>query len=287
MHEFEDYEAGYAGDDFNIFVISDGTGKTAFSVVQAALLQFELPRVNVLRFTHVRSEEEIYNIMDMVRIHKDIVVYTVVNERLAQVLRAEATHRSVIALDVLGPVVEALRKVSLRKPRGIPGILQREEDVTDRLEAIEYAMEKSTGFSVMNLDQADVILLTVWYPHRDECILRLAEKGIKCGYVMLDPNLPLPVNFEEVVGGNTRSLVVGIDMDPQYLSGLRAERIKALGLYCLEEKSHPEIVQKELLFAREIYERLHCLVIDITRLSVHDVVEKILEQIKKKREEQA
>lgn len=287
MSEFEDYETSYASDDFNIFVISDGTGKTAFSVVRAALLQFELPRVNVLRFTHLRSEEEIYNIMDMVRIHKDIVVYTVVNERLAQILRAEAAHRSVIALDVLGPVVEALRKVSSRKPRGIPGILQREEDMTDRLEAIEYAMEKSTGFSVMNLDQADVILLTVWYPHRDECILRLAEKGIKCGYVMLDPNLPLPVNFEEVVGGSTRSLVVGIDMDPQYLSELRAERIKALGLYCLEEKSHPERVQKELHFARGIYERLHCLVIDITHLSIHDVVEKILEQIKKKREEQA
>ncbi|MEN3184491.1 MAG: kinase/pyrophosphorylase, partial [Atribacterota bacterium] len=120
MFEFEDQNTYEASDDFNIFVISDGTGKTAFSVVQAALLQFELPRVNVLRFTHVRSEEEIYNIMDMVRVGKDIVVYTVVNEDLARVLRAEAANRSVIALDVLGPVVEALKKVSLRKPRGIP-----------------------------------------------------------------------------------------------------------------------------------------------------------------------
>jgi len=179
LSEFEDHEIQGASDDFNIFVISDGTGKTAFSVVQAALLQFELPRVNVLRFTHVRSEEEIYNIMDMVRVGKDIVVYTVVNEDLARVLRAEAANRSVIALDVLGPMVEALKRVSLRKPRGIPGILQREENVAERLEAIEYAMEKSTGFSVSNLDQADVVLLTVWYPHRDECILRLAEKSIK------------------------------------------------------------------------------------------------------------
>jgi regulator of PEP synthase PpsR (kinase-PPPase family) len=287
LPEFEDHEIQGASDDFNIFVISDGTGKTAFSVVQAALLQFELPRVNVLRFTHVRSEEEIYNIMDMVRVGKDIVVYTVVNEDLARVLRAEAANRSVIALDVLGPVVEALKRVSLRKPRGIPGILQREENVAERLEAIEYAMEKSTGFSVSNLDQADVILLTVWYPHRDECILRLAEKGIKCGYVMLDPNLPLPINFEEVVGGNARALVVGIDMDPQYLSELRLERIRALGLYCLVEKASLERVEEELAFAREIYRRLCCPVIDITRLSVHDVVGKIFEQIKKKREEQA
>lgn len=287
MLEFEDQEVQGASDDFNIFVISDGTGKTAFSVVQAALLQFELPRVHVLRFTHVRSEEEIYNIMDMVRVGKDIVVYTVVNEDLARVLRAEAANRSVIALDVLGPVVEALKKVSLRKPRGIPGILQREENVAERLEAIEYALEKSTGFSVSNLEKADVVLLTVWYPHRDECILRLAEKGIKCGYVMLDPNLPLPVNFEDVVGGGVRPLVVGIDMDPEYLSELRLERIRALGLHCLVEKASRERVEEELTFARAVYARLRCPVIDITRLSIHDVVGKILEQIKKKREEQA
>lgn len=287
MLDREDQEIHEAHDDFNIFVISDGTGKTAFSVVQAALLQFELPRVNVLRFTHVRSEEEIYNIMDMVRVGKDIVVYTVVNEDLARVLRAEAANRSVIALDVLGPVVEALKKVSLRKPRGIPGILQREEGVAERLEAIEYAVEKSTGFSVSNLDQADVILLTVWYPHRDECILRLAEKGVKCGHLLLDPNLPLPVNFEEVVGRGPKPLVVGIDMDPQYLSELRLERIRALGLYCLEEKANRARVEEELAFARAVYARLQCPVIDITRLSVHDVVGKIFEQIKKKREEQA
>lgn len=287
MFEFEDQNTYEASDDFNIFVISDGTGKTAFSVVQAALLQFELPRVNVLRFTHVRSEEEIYNIMDMVRVGKDIVVYTVVNEDLARVLRAEAANRSVIALDVLGPVVEALKKVSLRKPRGIPGILQREENVVERLEAIEYTLEKSTGFSVSNLDKADVVLLTVWYPHRDECIFRLAEKGVKCGYVMLDPNLPLPVNFEEVVGKGAKPLVVGIDMDPQYLSDLRLERIRALGLHCLEDKASLARVEEELAFARAVYARLQCPVIDITRLSVHDVVGKIFEQIKKKREEQA
>lgn len=287
MPELEGHEVYEVSDDFNVFVISDGTGKTAFSVVQAALLQFELPRVNVLRFTHVRNEEEIYNIMDMVRVGKDIVVYTVVNEDLARVLQVEATNRSVIALDVLGPVVEALKKVSLRKPRGIPGILQREENVVERLEAIEYAMEKSTGFSVSNLDQADVVLLTVWYPHRDECVMRLAEKGVKCGYVMLDPSLPLPIHFEEVVGKDTKILVMGIDMDPQYLSELRLERIKALGLYCLMEKASRERVEEELVFARGIYERLRCPVIDITRLSVHDVVGKIFEQIKKKREEQA
>jgi regulator of PEP synthase PpsR (kinase-PPPase family) len=53
------------------------------------------------------------------------------------------------------------------------------------------------------------------------------------------------------------------------------------------EKASLERVEEELAFAREIYRRLRCPVIDITRLSVHEVVGKIFEQIKKKREEQA
>lgn len=272
-------------DDFNIFVISDGTGKTAFSVVQAALLQFELPRVSILRFTNVRDKEEIYSIMDMVRVQKDVVVYTVVNEELAETLRIEAANRSVIALDILGPLVELLKRLSSRNPRGVPGLFQRsEEKVTERLEAIEYALEKSTGFSVSNLDKADVVLLTIWYPHKDECILRLAEKGIKCGYVILDPHLPLPMNLEEVVRQASGSLLVGIRMDPEYLSALRLERIRALGLNCLAEKASVEEVKRELDFAQTIYEKLGCEVVDITRLSSEEIVNRILDQIRKREE---
>lgn len=272
-------------DDFNIFVISDGTGKTAFSVVQAALLQFELPRVSILRFTNVRDKEELYSIMDMVRVQKDVVVYTVVNEELAETLRIEAANRGVIALDILGPLVEVLKRISSRSPRGVPGLFQRsEEKVTESLEAIAYALEKSTGFSVSNLDKADVILLTVWYPHKDECILRLAEKGIKCGYVILDPNLPLPMDLEEVVSQASKSLLVGIRMNPEYLSALRLERIKALGLNCLAQKASVEEVTKELDFAQAIYDRLHCEIVDITRLSTEEIVNRILDQMKKREE---
>ncbi|MGC8778349.1 MAG: kinase/pyrophosphorylase, partial [Candidatus Caldatribacteriaceae bacterium] len=214
-----------------------------------------------------------------------VVVYTVVNEELAEALRIEAANRSVIALDILGPLVELLKRLSSRNPRGVPGLFQRsEEKVTERLEAIEYALEKSTGFSVSNLDKADVVLLTIWYPHKDECILRLAEKGIKCGYVILDPHLPLPMNLEEVVRQASESLLVGIRMDPEYLSALRLERIRALGLNCLAGKASVEEVKRELDFAQTIYEKLGCEVLDITRLSSEEIVNRILDQIRKREE---
>ncbi|HSV30727.1 MAG TPA: kinase/pyrophosphorylase, partial [Atribacteraceae bacterium] len=108
-------------DDFNIFVISDGTGRTAHTVVEAALAQFELPRVNVLRFNNIKNKEEVFSIFDMVRHQKDIIVYTIVNEELAQSIMAEALSRNILAVDLLGPIVGVLKKLSSRKPRGEPG----------------------------------------------------------------------------------------------------------------------------------------------------------------------
>jgi hypothetical protein len=73
-------------------------------------------------------------------------------------------------------------------------------------------------------------------------------------------------------------------MDPEYLSALRSERIRALGLNCLAEKAQVDAVRKELDFAQAIYEKLGCEVVDITRLSSEEVVNRIWEQLRKREE---
>lgn len=272
-------------DDFNIFVISDGTGKTATSVVHAALLQFDLPRVSIMDFAHVRSQEQICSILDMVEPQKDIVVYTVVDEELLHTLRAELLSRGLLALDLLGPLVEVLKKVSSRQPRGIPGLFRRLEEQSSELEALEYAWKSSGGFSVSDLKEADIVLLGVWYPHRERGILMLAEKGIKAAFLMLDPNLPLPPHFEDTIVSSLAKPVLGLKVDANYLSEVRRERIRALGLYDLEWKADIEVVEQELDFANRVYDRLGCQVIDITGLNSKDLVNTIISQIKKEKEE--
>lgn len=273
-------------DDFNIFVISDGTGKTATSMVQAALLQFDLPRVNIVRFARIRSREEIYNILDMVQPKKDIIAYTVVNEELAQALRVESLNRGILALDLLGPVVEALKKVSSRQPRGVPGLLRRQEEgLSPKIEALEHAWKESSGFSVSNLEEADVVILGVWYPRREEGILMLAERGIRAAFLILDPALPLFPNLEETVAYSVDKPVIGLQMDVDYLTRVREERVRALGLDRLLYKAEKEVVKEELDFAQRVYDKLGCQVIDVTGLSSRDLVNAIMSQIKKKREE--
>ncbi|MDD3713765.1 MAG: kinase/pyrophosphorylase [Atribacterota bacterium] len=273
-------------DDFSIFVVSDGTGKTAYLAVQAALAQFDLPRVKILRFDHVKNKEEIFSILDITRPQKDLVIYTLVNDDFVQALVSESLHRQILVLDLLGPIVNSIRKLSTRSPRGEPGLLHGSNRESVAItEAVEYALAESTGVSFSRLNEAQVIILTVWFPHRDDCILQLAKKGIKCGYMMLNPDLPLPQNMEDILGKDPGKIVIGFIMEPELLQKLRNERIMNLGLNYMEYKANQEVVRQEIKFAQDIYQKLNCPVIDITSLNSKDIINQILLKIQKQREE--
>ncbi|MBP8933683.1 MAG: kinase/pyrophosphorylase [Candidatus Atribacteria bacterium] len=273
-------------DDFCIFVVSDGTGKTAYLAVQAALAQFDLPRVKILRFDHVKNKEEIYSILDMASPQKDMVIYTLVNDEFVQALITESLQRRIIILDLLSPIVNSIKKLSTRSPRGEPGLLHNSDGESLAItEAVEYALAESTGVSFSRLDEAQVIILTVWFPHRDECVMQLAQKGIKCGFMMLNPDLPLPQNLEKILGKEKGKVIIGFIMEPEFLRKLRNERIINLGLNYMEYKADQEVVRQEIEFAQNIYRQLNCPVIDITNLNSKDIINQILLKIQEQREE--
>ena len=273
-------------DDFSIFVVSDGTGKTAYLAVQAALAQFDLPRVKILRFDHVKNKEEIYSILDMASPQKDMVIYTLVNDEFVQALITESLQRRIIILDLLSPIVNSIKKLSTRSPRGEPGLLHNSDGESLAItEAVEYALAESTGVSFSRLDEAQVIILTVWFPHRDECVMQLAQKGIKCGFMMLNPDLPLPQNLEKILGKEKGKVIIGFIMEPEFLRKIRNERIINLGLNYMEYKADQEVVRQEIEFAQNIYRQLNCPVIDITNLNSKDIINQILLKIQEQREE--
>jgi regulator of PEP synthase PpsR (kinase-PPPase family) len=53
----------------------------------------------------------------------------------------------------------------------------------------------------------------------------------------------------------------------------------------MEYKSNQEVVHQEIEFARDIYKKLNCPVIDITSLNSKDIINQILLKIQKQREE--
>ncbi|MGH8058998.1 MAG: kinase/pyrophosphorylase, partial [Candidatus Entotheonellia bacterium] len=78
-------------EDFRIFVLSDGTGQTGKRVLEAALLQFDLP-VMIIRLPHVRSVDQVNAVVADAALRGGMIVYTLVSVELRQAVHIAATE---------------------------------------------------------------------------------------------------------------------------------------------------------------------------------------------------
>ena len=69
-----------------VFIISDGTGRTAEQVLSAALMQFENSKVQTIIYPHVSKEKQILEIIAEASHTKSLVVFTVVSQKLRDVI---------------------------------------------------------------------------------------------------------------------------------------------------------------------------------------------------------
>ena len=78
-----------------IFILSDGTGETASTMIRAALVQFASLNINIVRCKNVRSEEQIDSLIEDVHARKGLIVFTMVSPVMSRkVIEASAGRRS-------------------------------------------------------------------------------------------------------------------------------------------------------------------------------------------------
>ena len=94
-----------------IYIISDGTGETASTMVQAAIIQFPDQEVHLVRCKNVRTESQVENLIEQISEKKGFIVHTVVSPQLSKKIIEESAINS-IRRDAVLPAIEAERKQS-------------------------------------------------------------------------------------------------------------------------------------------------------------------------------
>ncbi|RDV83277.1 pyruvate, water dikinase regulatory protein [Ammonifex thiophilus] len=257
-----------------IYVVSDSIGETAELVARAAASQFDSGKVEVRRIPFVNHPEEIPEIVSQAAEERAVIIFTLVMPRLRSILREEAEKKGVRAVDILGPVLEALEASLGRPPRFEPGLMRKvDEEYFRRVEAIEFAVKYDDGKDPRGLSMADLVILGVSRTGKTPLCMYLAHKKIKAANVPLVPEVPLPQELFSV----PRDRLVGLTVQPEYLIQIRRERLKALGLPPDAEYARPERVYKELSYAEEVMRKLGCVIIDVTNKAVEETAGKVLE----------
>ncbi|NMO95994.1 pyruvate, water dikinase regulatory protein [Paenibacillus lemnae] len=259
-----------------IAICSDSIGETAEAVVQAALRQFELEHAEVKRYMNVRDEDEVVQIMKEVSSKNGVIAYTLVQPELREVIREEAVRLNVRAVDIMGPMMQAIADTFNDYPKRMPGLLHRLDDsYFRRVEAMEFAVQYDDGKDVGAILKADVVLLGVSRISKTPLSMFLAHKGYKTVNYPIVPEISIPSQLAEVTTGK----VFGLTMDAHHLLKIRTERLKVMGLPNEVQYTALDRIQEELQYAHNLFRQLQCPVIDVTDKAIEETAGLIISSL--------
>ncbi len=243
-----------------IFIIADGTGRTAKRLMDAVLAQYSQTELNIRLekiFQEVRTERRAKRILDELD-SDDLVIYSVISDDLRTMLRKSLHERRILSLDVLEPMLKTMTKFLGFHPEYKPGLLKRSDDnkyrelepmlkkmteflgshpeyrpgllriiddaYYDKVDSIGFAVEHDDGRGYQ-LQRADVILLGLSRSCKTPISMYLAcNHGVKAANVPIIANEQTKRYLLNRLERVNRRIVIGLILDAKVLAQIRAER---------------------------------------------------------------
>jgi regulator of PEP synthase PpsR (kinase-PPPase family) len=251
-----------------IYIVSDAVGETAEAVAKATMRQFSAEKIRTKRYGHIRKEEHLRAILAEVAGTGGIIAYTIVQPELRETMREEAARLGIQAVDILGPMMMAYIQEYNDVPKQTPvSRHDMDDDYFRRIEAMEFAVKYDDGKDARGLLLAQIVLIGVSRTSKTPLSIFLAHKGYKTANLPVLPEVKPP---EELYHLNERQLLVGLTMNPEHLSKIRSERLKAVGLPNGAKYASLEHICRELGYAESMMSKLGCPVIDVTDKSIEE-----------------
>ncbi|HEY6626456.1 MAG TPA: kinase/pyrophosphorylase, partial [Ignavibacteriaceae bacterium] len=88
--------------EYNIYIVSDGTGRTAEQALNAALAQFGNVKVNLIRRPKVRTEQRVINVIKEAKENDGFIVHTLVTDKLREAMLRGGRKNNVDTIDLMG-----------------------------------------------------------------------------------------------------------------------------------------------------------------------------------------
>ncbi|HOC06370.1 MAG: pyruvate, water dikinase regulatory protein [Bacillota bacterium] len=266
-----------------VYILSDSVGETAELVAKAAASQYNGNKVEVRRIPYVNDEDTIRETVAEARENGGIIVYTIITPSLRELVRKLARRANVPQADIMGPVMDAFAKIMPEEPKMEPGLVRKlDSQYFRRVEAIEFAVKYDDGKDPRGLALADLVLVGVSRTSKTPLSMYLANKMIKVANVPLVPEVQPPDELFDI----GRDKVVGLTISPDQLYIIRKERLLALGLRHQSSYASLDRILKELEFSEGIMKKLGCPVFDVTNKAVEETAGRLLELIRRRRNEE-
>ena len=267
---------------YNVYLVSDSTGETLDRIFLSLKSQFANFDYEKKEFAFVRTEQQIDRIIkECSRIQNTIILYTIVETKLAKYLANKSEKNNVPCFGILGNLILSFSKLLNQKAIHKPSAQHvLDDDYYKRIEAIQFTMTHDDGKKNEDVDKADIILLGVSRTSKTPTSIYLANRG----YKTLNIPLVLDQKIPELLKSSEKKLcIIGLIADPERLSEIRKTRANSNNNIDLKLYTNVEKIKEEVNNSKSMFKKYNWPIIDVTRRSVEETAASIIKihEIKK------
>ena len=262
-------------EQYNVYLISDSTGETLDRIFLSLQSQFKNFEYQKKEFFFVRTQQQVDKIInDGIKGNNPIILYTIVETKLAKYLAKKSEEANIPCFGVLGSLILAFSKLLNQKAIHKPSAQHvLDEDYYKRIEAIQFTMSHDDGKKTEDLLKSDIILLGVSRTSKTPTSIYLANRGYKTTNIPLVPNQDIPNALKT---DNIKSCIIGLFADPERLSDIRRNRVALMQENRSSSYTDISSIKKEVDDSKNLFKRYNWPTIDVTRKSVEETAASII-----------
>ena len=259
-----------------VWVVSDGTGRTALEVLKAVSYQFEDPDLEFQTVSDLTSEDMAIELIDRVRRESGMVVFTVVSGALRRLLHRLCVENHILSVDLFGPLITTMQKFLEKVPLERPGLsYQFNRDYFRMVDAVDFTIKHDDGRAAESSENADIILIGPSRVGKTPLAVYLGYMGWKVSNIPIVRGRDLPDFL-----GRVHYKVFSLTIEPSLLQRRRVDRIKKLGDPHIEGYTELKSINEELEYCRELAgDGKNWPVIDMSYRPVEDIAKEIIQLV--------
>jgi len=267
-----------------IYLVSDSTGETIDRIFMALKAQFNNFEYESNHFSFTRTENQILKILEEAKKKRNpIILYTIVNSKLAKFLTDQSIKKNIPCFGVLGDLILNFSKILNQKATHEPsGQHALNKEYYDRIEAIQFTMNHDDGNQTSDIEKSDIILLGVSRTSKTPTSIYLANRGYKVSNIPIINNKSIP---EKILNKNFKPCVVSLIFEADRLHDIRKNRLSSLKENENTDYVNIDKIRKEIENSIKLFKKNQWPTIDVTRKSVEETAASIIKiyEIKNKK----
>ncbi len=260
---------------YNVYLVSDSTGETLDRIFLSLKSQFANFEYKKKEFAFVRTEQQIDKIIkECSKLQNTIILYTIVETKLAKYILQASNKNNVPCFGVLGNLILSFSKLLNQKAIHKPSAQHvLDDEYYRRIEAIQFTMYHDDGKKLDDIDKADIVLLGVSRTNKTPTSIYLANRGYKTINIPLVLDQKIPDNLKSQ---NNKICVIGLVADPERLADIRRNRVAIMKDNNIKEYTNLESIKEEVKKSKQLFNKYKWPIIDVTRRSVEETAASIL-----------